>query len=192
MPSEKAFTNWREGTPDGFLFSVKASRYITHVKNLKDCRESLNEFLERATNLQDKLGPFLYQLPAGLHRDDDRLESFLRLLPLGLKHVFEFRHESWLNVEVFDMLRRYNIGLCVFDMAGLPCPVVTTSDFGYIRFHGPAAIYSSSYPDDALEAWADRIKQLAQGLDRIYIYFNNDTAGYAIKNAGTLKGLLRG
>ncbi|MBI4296165.1 MAG: DUF72 domain-containing protein [Chloroflexi bacterium] len=191
LPSEDAFAAWRDASPKDFLFAIKVSRFITHVKKLKDCQEPVKTFLDRATILKDKLGPLLYQLPPNLHRNDERLESFLTILPKHLEHVIEFRHASWLEEEVFAILRRYNIGLCVFDMADFTCPLVATADFAYIRFHGPAGLYSSSYSDEELAVWAKRLGDLAPRLNTVYIYFNNDVAGYAIDNAKTMRDFLR-
>jgi uncharacterized protein YecE (DUF72 family) len=190
LPSEKAFRNWYDSTPTGFIFAVKISRFITHVKRLNDTREALRNFMSRAALLKDKLGPVLYQLPPGLRRDDVKLEKFLSDLPKGYKHVLEFRHESWLTDEVYDILRRYHVGICVFDMPGLSCPLLATDDFAYIRFHGKDSLYSSSYTDVELADWAENITELAENLDTVYIYFNNDVQGYALKNAETMRELL--
>ena len=190
LPSEKAFRNWYDSTPPDFVFTVKISRFITHIKRLKDTREALGNFMSRAALLKDKLGPLLYQLPPSLHRDDANLEAFLSGLSTEYIHVIEFRHESWLTDEVYDILRRYHVGICVFDMPDLSCPLLVTADFAYIRFHGKDSLYSSSYSDGELADWAEKIKKLAQNLDRVYIYFNNDIQGYALKNAETMMGLL--
>jgi uncharacterized protein YecE (DUF72 family) len=190
LPSEDAFKNWYKSTPGGFLFAVKISRFITHIKRLKDTSEALQNFMSRAALLKDKLGPVLYQLPPGLHRDDDRLETFLSELPTGYRHVFEFRHESWLADGVYDILRRYHVGICVFDMPKLASPLLATVDFAYIRFHGRDSLYSSCYSDEELADWANRIAELAKYLDTVYIYFNNDIQGFALKNAETIKKLL--
>jgi len=186
LPSEQVFSNWRATSPEGFLYAVKVSRFITHIKRLKDVAEPIETFLQRARHLNEKLGPLLYQLPPNMHRNDERLESFLPLLPKGLRHVIEFRHQSWLDEEVFDILRRHNIGFCVFDMPGLPCPLLATADFAYIRFHGSTGLYFSRYSDEELEEWARSISVLAKYLDTVYIYFNNDAEGFAIKNAQTM------
>ncbi len=189
LPKESAFQKWDGDTPDNFTFAVKASRFITHIKRLKDCEEPLNTFMSRAALLKDKLGPVLYQLPASFQRDDSRLGDFLEILPTG-RHVIEFRHASWLTDEVFDILRRHGTGFCVFDMPKLKCPLLATANFAYIRFHGSEGLYYSSYPDEALAEWANKITRLAEGLDTVYIYFNNDVSGYAVKNALTLRGYL--
>ncbi len=191
LPSEKAFGNWRDSTPAGFCFAVKASRYITHVKRLKDAEEPVEKFMERAEILGDKLGPMLYQLPPNMHRDDERLEGFLKILPGKIKSVVEFRHDSWLKEEVFDILRGYGAGLCVFDMPLLRCPLAATAGFAYIRFHGSEGLYSSSYySDEEMAEWAGRLAALA--VNDMYIYFNNDVSGYALDNAGTIRRLLAG
>jgi uncharacterized protein YecE (DUF72 family) len=189
LPTEAAFDRWRDATPDGFRFAVKASRFITHVKRLKDSRGLIANFMSRAARLGEKLGPVLYQLPASFHRDDERLADFLTDLPAG-RHVIEFRHPSWLDDAVFDRLRRHRVGCCVFDMPRLKSPLVATADFAYVRFHGTGERYSGSYPDDLLADWAGRIEGLARGLDAVYVYFNNDVSGHAVRNAATLRGLL--
>jgi uncharacterized protein YecE (DUF72 family) len=191
LPSERAFNSWRDNTPDGFTFAVKVSRYITHIRRLKDCREAMDNFMQRAKILGDKLGPLLYQLPPGLHRDDETLASFLSDLPGGVRHVIEFRHPSWLVEDIFGVLRQHRVGLCVFDMPALACPRLATTDFAYIRFHGSESLYSSSYPDEALAGWAESIAGLAKTLDTAYIYFNNDVGGYALKNAVTIRDYLQ-
>jgi len=190
LPSEEAFNKWHDSSPAGFTFAVKVSRFITHIKRLKDCDEAVENFMSRAAGLKEKLGPLLYQLPPGLHRNDETLENFLKKLPQSLKHVIEFRHQSWLEEGVFDILRRYNTGLCVFDMPKMSCPLLATADFAYVRFHGGESLYSSCYTDEELSGWAKRIAGLAQSLDSVYIYFNNDIAGYAVENAVTIREYL--
>ena len=133
-----------------------------------------------------KLGPLLYQLPPNLHCNDARLESFLSLLPGDLGHVFEFRHESWLTQEAFDLLRRHNVGFCIFDMPGLTTPLEVTADFAYVRFHGSTWMYGGCYSDEELADWAYRITKLAQNVKAVYVYFNNDAEGFAVSNAQTL------
>jgi uncharacterized protein YecE (DUF72 family) len=190
LPSEEAFTNWHDSSPADFAFAVKVSRFITHIKRLKDSQEPLDNFLDRAKILSEKLGPLLYQLPPSMHRDDERLESFLSILPAGTKHVIEFRHQSWLDDGVFAILRQHNVGLCVFDMHDLTCPLLATADFAYIRFHGSTDLYSSLYSDEELMEWAKRLAGLAPEVKESYIYFNNDTEAFAVKNAVTLGGYL--
>jgi len=190
LPSEKAFTTWRDSSPDGFVFALKVSRFITHIKRLNDSQEPLDTFVSRAKILGEKLGPLLYQLPPSMHRNDERLESFLSILPQGIKHVLEFRHESWLDEVVFEIMRRYNIGMCVFDMPDFSCPLLATAGFAYIRFHGSTRLYSSSYSDDELAEWARGVARLPSKVKSVYAYFNNDVGGCAVRNATTLRGYL--
>jgi len=186
LPSEKAFATWRESTPNNFVFAVKVSRFITHIKRLRNLGSAVENFLSRACLLQDKLGPLLYQLPPSMKRNDKILEDFLSSLPQEYRHVFEFRHESWLTDSLFQILRRHNAGLCVFDMPGFTCPLVATSDIAYIRFHGSEALYSSCYSDKELAQWAKKIAHLGEKVEAVYVYFNNDAEAFAVKNALTL------
>ena len=190
LPTEKAFITWRESAPENFVYAVKVSRFITHIKKLRNIGSAVDNFLSRACLLQDKLGPLLYQLPPNMKRNDVVLESFLSSLPQEYRHVFEFRHESWIDEAVFGILRRYKVGLCVFDMPGFTCPPVATSDFAYIRFHGSGGMYSSCYSNEELSQWAKKIAKLAEGVKAVYIYFNNDAEAFAIKNALTLASYL--
>ena len=190
LPSEKAFANWRESAPDDFVFAVKVSRFITHIKRLKNLGSAVETFLSRACLLQNKLGPLLYQLPPNMKRNDEVLENFLSSLPQQYGHVFEFRHESWIDDSVFHILQQYNAGLCVFDMPGFTCPLVATSHFAYIRFHGSEGLYSSHYSDEELSRWAKGIARLGKGLKAVYIYLNNDAEAFAVENAITLRNLL--
>ncbi len=191
LPSENAFTTWRESTPEHFVFSVKVSRFITHIKRLRNLGSAMENFLSRACLLQDKLGPLLYQLPPNMKRNDEVLENYISSLPRKYQHVIEFRHESWLNDTVFQTLERYNIGLCVFDMPDMNCPFIATSDFAYIRLHGSRRLYSSCYFDEELLQWAQRIIRLGKDVKTVYIYFNNDAEAFAIKNALTLINYLQ-
>jgi len=191
LPSEAAFANWYDSSPANFTFAVKVSRFITHIKRLRDTNEAVEKFVTRAKLLGGKLGPLLYQLPPNMHRNDEVLESFLSILPRGMKHVFEFRHQSWLEEKVFEILHNYNIGLCVFDMPGMSCPLVATADFAYIRFHGSTGLYFSCYSDEELADWSKRLASLAANLKAIYIYFNNDAEAFAVRNAITLRGYLQ-
>jgi uncharacterized protein YecE (DUF72 family) len=190
LPSEKAFTNWRESTPDNFVFAIKMSRYITHIKRLRNLGSAVENFLSRAGLLGEKLGPLLYQLPPSMKRNDELLQDFLSSLPLQYQHVIEFRHESWIDEAVFDILQRHNVGLCVFDMPGFSCPLVATSDLAYVRFHGSEGLYSSRYSDEELSEWARKIAGLEQHIKTRYIYFNNDAQAFAVENARTLRNLL--
>lgn len=152
--------------------------------------EAVNKFINRAQVLSGKLGPLLYQLPPNMQRNDERLESFLSELPGELEHVVEFRHHSWLDEAIYSILHKYNIGFCVFNMPDMDCPLIATADYAYIRFHGSKALYGSYYTDDELSDWAKTIVDLSVGLQRVYIYFNNDAEAFAIDNALTLRDKL--
>jgi uncharacterized protein YecE (DUF72 family) len=192
-PAESSWKNWRASVPDGFRFAVKAHRYLTHLRQLKDPEDSLRRVIEGAERLGPKLGPILYQLPPQFHRTGEnveRLERFLGLLPRRRKHAFEFRHNSWFGDDTQDLLRRHGAGFCSHDMSGMDCPLVATAPFAYLRFHGPGARYAGRYTDDALTEWAGRIRELADGLEEVYMYFNNDMHGYAVENALTIARML--
>lgn len=190
LPSEQAFERWRETTPEGFVFAAKASRYITHIRTLREVAEPIHGFLARASHLGSKLGPVLYQLPPTLHRDDQRLASFLSVLPAGYRHTIEFRHASWFVPPVFDLLRQREVGFCAFDLVGLACPFEVTANFAYLRFHGYGGKYWGSYPDRELQRWADILRGLGQQVGAAYVYFNNDAEAAAIANARTLAAML--
>ena len=191
LPRETAFTSWYDSSPANFTFAVKVSRFITHIKRLKNCEEAAEKFISSAKILGNKLGPLLYQLPPNMHRNDEVLESFLSILPQETKHVFEFRHPSWLDDKVFEILRRHNVGFCVFDMPSVSCPLIATADFAYIRFHGSTELYSSCYSDEELADWAKRLANLTVNPKIMYIYFNNDAQAFAVKNALTLHRYLK-
>jgi len=190
LPSEAAFAAWYESSPVNFTFAVKVSRFITHIKRLKNTEEAVERFISQAKILEEKLGPLLYQLPPNMHRNDETLESFLSTLPRGLKHVIEFRHQSWLEEKVFEILHKYNVGFCIFDMPSVSCPLMATADFAYVRFHGSTGLYFSCYSDEELADWAKKLAGLAASLEAIYIYFNNDAEAFAVRNAKTLRGYL--
>ena len=186
LPSKDTFRRWKKQSENNFVFSVKANRYITHMKKLSDPEESLKNFLENASALDDKLGPLLFQLPPFWHKNQDKLENFFRKLPKKHEVVFEFRHESWYDKEIYELLDKYNIALCLHDLADGSSPQdLVTTNFSYIRFHGPDGRYSTSYSEEQLQEWAERIRDL--DVKKIYCYFNNDNSGYAIENARTLR-----
>jgi uncharacterized protein YecE (DUF72 family) len=191
LPSGEAFESWRRSTPKGFCFAVKASRYITHMKKLKDPESGLSNFLPRAEALGKKLGPILFQLPPHWSCDISRLAEFLEHLPKGHRYSFELRDRSWHTEEVYDLLRRHNAALCIYELAGFQSPLEITADFAYIRLHGPKErAYQGSYSRAALMKWARRIRKWGDELKSVYLYFDNDEAGYAAKNATQIKRLL--
>ncbi len=188
LPTEKSVNTWRDSSAPDFVFSVKVSRYVTHIKRLNDSAEATDLFLARARLLKAKLGPLLYQLPPQMKRDDYRLEEFLKILPGDVRHVFEFRDRSWFDDDIFELLHRYKIGFCIYDMPEFSTPVVATTDFAYLRFHGSGKLYGGDYPREKLEYWAQQVLSLE--AETVYIYFNNDIQGFAIKNARLLKEIL--
>jgi uncharacterized protein YecE (DUF72 family) len=191
LPSATTFDNWRDSSPPRFVFAVKGSRFITHMKKLKDPQSSSEKFFLVADRLGRKLGPILFQLPPRWKINLERLEEFLIALPAKHKYTFEFRDETWLVPEVFKLLRRYKAAFCIHDFADMRVPHEITADFTYIRFHGPtSAKYFGSYSTAELRAWAERIKEWSQRLSGIYVYFNNDPEGAAIRNALELKQLV--
>ncbi|MFQ5879741.1 MAG: DUF72 domain-containing protein [Dehalococcoidia bacterium] len=193
QPQKRTWQGWQRSAPAGFRFAVKANRFITHIKRLKECRDPLQTFLEGASLLGDKLGPILYQLPPSFHCGADnlqRLGEFLPLLPAHLQHVIEFRHASWFRDEVLALLRQHNVAFCSYDMVDVECPLVATAPFAYLRFHGAEARYASNYSEEMLQEWAARLGQLAPNLTSVYVYFNNDYNAYAVYNAKRLAEVL--
>jgi uncharacterized protein YecE (DUF72 family) len=190
LPEEKAFNEWKKGTPDGFLFAVKASRYITHMKKLKDCRQPLEKFLQRVETLGNKLGPVLFQLPPKWKYNEERLVSFLEILPEHFRYVFEFRDQSWWNDQVYAALRERDAAFCAFELAGWVSPVELTASFGYVRLHGPDGAYEGRYGNEALSAWADTFKSWRRRRKEIFCFFDNDQHGYAVEDAKTMRSII--
>jgi uncharacterized protein YecE (DUF72 family) len=190
LPKESAWRKWREQRPEGFRYAVKGSRFITHVKRLRGVEEPTETFLSRARLLGDGLGPVLWQLPPQMKVNLDRLREFLSLLPRDVRHVFEFRHESWFEEEVFFTLRMFNVGFCAYHMVDWETPLEVTTDIAYVRFHGSDALYGGNYSDEQLAGWARRLRDLPEDVSEVYCYFNNDACGYAIENAKTLEAKL--
>ena len=188
LPFEQTFRNWRAQAPPGFCYAVKASRYITHLKRLKDPKEPVHLFWSRAKLLGDRLGPVLFQLPPRFPADPPRLEAFLKTLPKGMTPAFEFRDLSWEIDEVFRLLDHARAAFVYADRPGARVPDVVTGGWCYIRFHQGARAHPG-YQARKLERWADRIA----GLDAkdVYVYFNNDTMGAAIGDAFKLTELLQ-
>ncbi len=189
LPRPGMFAAWREATPIDFLFAVKASRFLTHNKKLKDPENALDNLLPRAAELGDKLGPILFQLPPKWRCNADRLENLLAILPRELRYAFEFREPTWLCDDVYRILRRYNAAFCIYELAGFRTPCELTADWTYIRLHGPGGKYQGSYSAEKLAEWAERIGGWSRDLTHIYAYFDNDQAGYAPQNAQELRRL---
>jgi uncharacterized protein YecE (DUF72 family) len=190
QPTRERFVAWAEQAPPGFLFAVKGSRYITHIKRLAVESKSIDLVVDAARGLGDKLGPILFQLQANFNLDLERLERFVDMLPVDLRFTIEFRHDSWLVPAVFDLLRAHRIALCIPDDPKMPKSFEITSDFTYIRMHLPP--HGLGYGERALEPWARRgFEWTRQSLD-VFVYFNNDMEGHAIKDARTLISMVAG
>ena len=190
LPNESTFAKWREDTPRNFCFAVKASRFITHMKKLKDPENALENFIPRAEALQEKLGPILFQLPPHWPGNLGRLETFLQALPKKHRYTFEFREPSWHRDDVYDLLRRHNAAFCIYELDRFQSAAVITADWTYVRLHGPGGKYQGSYSTQQLRSWADRIRQWSSRLRAVYVYFDNDQAAYAVHNALELKRLV--
>jgi len=189
LPTENAVSSWRSSSPENFRFAVKGSRFLTHMKKLRDPEAGIARFFERMSLLGDKIGPVLFQLPPFWEADCPRLDAFLAALPPDFRYAFEFRNETWNNEEVLATLRKHNAGYCIFDLAGYRSPLTVTADLVYIRLHGPGGKYQGSYPDPALHEWASRIKAWRAESRTIYVYFDNDDSGHAPANALRLREL---
>ncbi|MGA9393268.1 MAG: DUF72 domain-containing protein [Candidatus Sulfotelmatobacter sp.] len=193
LPTPEAFDGWRDATPENFIFAVKASRFITHNKKLKDPEHAIENLLPRAARLGSKLGPVLFQLPPHWRVNPDRLIGLLEILPRDLRYAFEFRELSWLTREIDSILRKFNAAFCIYELAGYHSPLGVTADYAYVRLHGPdPGKYQGSYTDEQLCKWARQIESWARELKAIYVYFDNDQHGYAAVNALTLKTMVLG
>jgi uncharacterized protein YecE (DUF72 family) len=188
QPTRERFVAWAEQAPPSFLFAVKGSRYITHIKRLAVESKSIDLVVDGARGLGDKLGPILFQLQANFHLDLERLEHFVDMLPADVRFTLEFRHASWLVPAVFDVLRSHRIALCIPDHPKMPKSFEITSDFTYIRMHLPPK--GLGYGRRALESWAERVLDWHRRRLDVFVYFNNDMAGHAVKDAQTLISLV--
>ena len=193
LPSRKTFQGWFEKSPKNFKFVIKGSRYITHIKRLKGCKESLKLFFGNASGLENKLICVLWQLPPSFKYDLKRLEKFIDLLKKYPKcfHSMEFRHQTWFNNDTYDILKGNNINLCIADSPNFPSYEVITSNFLYLRFHGGKTLYGSQYSEKELKAWAQKTKKWLKGKKLLLAFFNNDAHGFAVKNALQFKKILR-
>jgi uncharacterized protein YecE (DUF72 family) len=190
LPGKNTFRNWNYSTPDNFIFSVKASRYITHLKKLNDCDDAVKRLIDHSTELGKKLGIFLFQLPGNQHRDKNKLKKFLSLLPDKYRYVFEFRHDSWFDNEIFELLDNNNCGIVINSSPDFPFYDVATGKVCYIRMHGSKTLYSSRYTDEELKNFSEiALKYHKKGYD-LYVFFNNDVHGYAVENADTLQKII--
>ena len=202
LPRQTTYYKWFQETPSDFIFSVKVSRFITHIKRLREVDSSWSLFLKNALALKNKLGPFLFQFPASFKKDKKRiekLEDFLKLLrksrnrekKILLRFAFEFRDKSWFEDETYGLLQKYGAGWVIADSSRYPRANITTSDFAYFRFHGPTSLFSSKYSRRQLSEEASLIvKYLRKKMD-VFCYFNNDFQAFAIENAKELVEIIK-
>jgi len=195
LPQKEVFDGWYKRTPKKFVFAMKGSRFITHIKRLKDCRDPLSLLFEHASPLKEKLGVVLWQLPPRFKFQKERLEEFcvlLSTLPRSKlhRHAFEFRDESWFCNEAFRILEEFRFAFCIAHGSGLPFIEKITSHVIYLRLHGGQVLYGSNYSDKELKQWAKKIEDWRKKKKTVFVYFNNDAYGFAVKNALTLKKLV--
>jgi uncharacterized protein YecE (DUF72 family) len=190
LPERTTFVSWARRAPMRFEFAVKASRFLTHMKKLKDPREPLERMFSRMRGLGNRLGPVLYQLPPNFHVDVERLRGFVDLLPRDARHVIEFRDPSWYRPDVCDLLDRAGVAMCLHDMPGSATGRRRVGPFVYVRFHGADAKYAGTYSNDRLARWAQWLDEQRRAGGDVYAYFNNDVGGHAPRDAVTLRSLL--
>ena len=195
LPKAETCARWVARVPGSFLFAVKASRFITHIRKLVDVEEAWEKFLASVRALGDRLGPILLQFPPSFQLDHARLKRFLGLVHRHRKAsrvhpVFEFRHRSWFTEATYDLLRDAGATLCIAHSSRYPSVEVVTADLIYYRFHGPKELFASRYSDEQLADWAARMREHIDAGKTVHAYFNNDVHGYAVENARTLRALV--
>lgn len=190
-PSLEAVKAWREQTPKQFLFAWKASKFITHWKRLSEKSDnSLDLMVTRLKKLGPKTGPVLFQLPPRFTADRERLAAFLKMLPRCYAYAFEFRHPSWYEDDILDLLRDHDVSLCLSDHHDAPSPWLTTARHVYVRGHGPGGRYKDNYPPQTLGAWARHIKSWKRQRRTVFVYFDNDQKSAAPADAKRLMELV--
>jgi uncharacterized protein YecE (DUF72 family) len=187
LPSAEAFGRWRDETPEGFVVALKASRFITHIRRMRDCRDPVELLWNRSMELGPRLGPVLFQFPPRFPADLERLRGFLPVLPRGMRAAFEFRDPSWETDEVLEALDEAGAAFVLADRPGARVRDVVTGGWAYIRFHQGRAL-APGYTRTKLRRWADRIRGFP--ARDVFAYFNNDTGGAAVRDAITLTELL--
>lgn len=188
LPRESVLEAWYRRTPGGFTFVLKGSRTVTHIRRIKDCRAAVELFYERTSLLREKLGAVLWQLPPGLSVDCELLREFLRMLPPAPRPVVEFRNPSWYAEDVYKILADHGTAFCIHDLARCGSPDMVTAPVAYLRFHGTSGRYSGGYPEEHLRERAEWIARA--GIEEVYVFFNNDIEGHAVRDALTLQRLL--
>ena len=183
LPGVSTFKRWHEQADPGFIYAVKANRFITHMKKLTVSSSQVNKFLDRSKLLKKNLGPILFQLPPRWSVNIERLDKFTDMLPGRLKYVFEFRNSSWYNESIYKILSRKGMSMCLHDMKGSASPMMNVGPICYIRFHGTTGLYGGKYHTATLRRWANFIKKAIKGNREAYAYFNNDAEANAPKDA---------
>lgn len=191
LPKPETFDGWAAQAPAGFRYAVKANRFLTQAKKLKDCEEPMARMMPAFRYLGETLGPVLYQLPPRFKVNLERLEAFLELVPKDVVNVFEFREKSWYDDRVFALLERYGASFCAHDMPGSDSPDVAVGPVAYVRFHGGEGKYWGRYSEKRLLRWTDWMMGEAGAGRAVWAYFNNDAEAHAIHDAMTLKAMLR-
>jgi len=193
LPRPSTYQKWFQETPSDFIFSVKVSRYITHIKRLKEIEKPWQVFIQNASELKEKLGPLLLQFPPSFKAEKEnikRLENFLKIAVKSEKRLaMEFRHLSWSRSEIYNLLKKYQVGWVIADSSRYPKTEKATTDFVYIRMHGPGALFASKYSQKDLEKLTQLIKKYYHQNKEVFVYFNNDFSGYALENALLLRDL---
>jgi uncharacterized protein YecE (DUF72 family) len=200
LPRPSTYRNWYNQTPADFVFAVKASRFITHIKRLSGVKKVWQNFLANVSFLKEKLGPILFQFPPffkATKENTRNLNQFLALaktytgLPrVSFRWAFEFRDKSWCDEKIYNLLKKYNAGWVIADSPSYPKAELVTANFVYLRMHGSKVLFSSKYTDKELQGLAEEIKKWLKNDLNIYVYFNNDAYGYAIENARKLSEYL--
>ena len=190
LPTLKMVQGWRDKAPAGFVYAIKGSRFITHMKKLLNTRAALHEFFKCLEPLRRRVGIILWQLPPFLAKDVSRLDQFLQQLPASYDYAVEFRHASWLCSEVFAVLRRHRAAHVSVSSRAMPMDLTVTGDLAYIRFHGLYAGAAHDYTREELQPWAEHIQQQVRRRKKVFVYFNNDVNVRAPANARLLMQML--
>jgi uncharacterized protein YecE (DUF72 family) len=189
LPARASFERWRDETPSDFVFAVKASRYLTHVRRLRDPEQPVATLMDRVRGLGDKLGPVLVQLPPTMKAEPERLDATLACFPDDIRVAVELRDRSWFTDDVRDILLRRRAALCLADSPSIATPYWRTAAWGFVRFHWGDGDPQPCYRASVLDAWARRIAELWPSRDHVYAYFNNDGRGCALRDARVFAGL---
>jgi uncharacterized protein YecE (DUF72 family) len=189
LPERAVFEQWRSNSPDDFVFALKMSRYLTHLKRLHDPQEPVKRFMERASGLGPKLGPVLIQLPPRFRANLELLDATLRLFGPSVRVAVEFRDDSWFTPATRDLLQARRVALCLADSPRRKQPTWRTVDWGFVRFHEGTGDHAPGYARDTLQRWVETIVQTWSGREDVFVYFNNDAVGYAIRDAAAFAEL---